>query len=197
MRPYVQRVRAERSAETHTRILEAVVALVAERGTPDVTLAEVAMRAGVSVQTVLRRFGSGDGLRAEMLEHALRLVREERRSPTGDLAAAVAAVVDQYERRGDAVLALLAHEATSAQVREFTDQGRLEHRRWVERVFQPALHGAAEPDREELTDVLVVATDIATWRLLRRDRGLSRADVEARMRRLVSAVVAHAGGRRG
>ena len=47
--------------------------------------------------------------------------------------------------------------------------------------------------REEMIDMLVVATDVYTWKLLRRDRGLSRDVVEKRMTRLAEAV---AGGER-
>jgi len=45
--------------------------------------------------------------------------------------------------------------------------------------------------REELTDLLVVATDVYTWKLLRRDRGLDRPTAEARVRHLIVAVLAH------
>ncbi len=57
------------------------------------------------------------------------------------------------------------------------------HRAWVEEVFAPYLDVA--DDREELTDLLVVATDVYTWKLLRRDRRLGRDRTERRMRRLV------------
>jgi hypothetical protein len=43
-----------------------------------------------------------------------------------------------------------------------------------------------------VTDLLVVATDVYTWALLRRDRGLSRDHTEARMLRLVEAVLSGA-----
>ena len=40
-----------------------------------------------------------------------------------------------------------------------------------------------------LTDLLVVATDVYTWKLLRRDRKLSQAQVERRLLRLVAAIL--------
>ncbi len=45
------------------------------------------------------------------------------------------------------------------------------HRDWVETIF--ALRSS--PGGEDLVDLLVVATDVYTWKLLRRDRGLLRA----------------------
>jgi predicted acylesterase/phospholipase RssA len=56
------------------------------------------------------------------------------------------------------------------------------HRAWV--------HDAFEPHDESTLDLLVVATDVYTWKLLRLDRGHSRAVTERRMRALVDAVLA-------
>jgi hypothetical protein len=58
----------------------------------------------------------------------------------------------------------------------------------VATVFAPYLD-RAEPDDGPLLDLLVVATDVYTWKLLRRDRGLTRAATEARMLRLVEALL--------
>ncbi len=68
-----------------------------------------------------------------------------------------------------------------------TERGKALHRAWVEEVFAPDLAGA--PDPEELTDLLVVATDVYTWKLLRRDRGLGRDRTERRMRHLVTRLL--------
>jgi hypothetical protein len=43
---------------------------------------------------------------------------------------------------------------------------------------------------EEVVDLLVVATDVCAWKLLRRDRGLSAARTRARLESLVRAVLA-------
>jgi hypothetical protein len=64
------------------------------------------------------------------------------------------------------------------------------HRAWVAEVFAGALDGLDPAGRDELVDLLVVATDVYAWKLLRRDRGLSRAQTEHRIHTLVSAVLA-------
>jgi hypothetical protein len=69
-----------------------------------------------------------------------------------------------------------------------TREGKALHRAWVEEVFAPYLDEADDPD--ELTDLLVVATDVYTWKLLRRDRRLGRDRTERRMRRLVDVLLA-------
>ena len=65
--------------------------------------------------------------------------------------------------------------------------GRRLHRDWVEEVFAPQLAGRR--DREELVDLLVVATDLLTWKILRRDGGMDRSTTCKRMLRLVRAVL--------
>ncbi len=141
----------------------------------DISLDDIAAEAGVSVQTVLRRFGSRAGLIDAATDHGGRDGRyEERarlRSATSE--AAVAVVVAHYERRGDGVSCCSPRRTARPARRRITDSGQPVHREWVETVFAPYLPGAPTA-REELVDLLAVATDVYTWKLLRRDRGLDR-----------------------
>ena len=176
--------RALAAEETRRRILRSFFELSDTRRISAISLEDVAREAGVSVQTLLRQFGSRAGLVEATIEYAVATVTEERVAPVGDVDAAIRVIVDHYERRGDAVLLRLADEAEDDQVRVVTERGRRLHRRWVEQVFAPWV-GADEA----LVDLLVVATDVYTWKLLRRDRGLSRAMSEQRIKRLVTALL--------
>jgi hypothetical protein len=49
---------------------------------------------------------------------------------------------------------------------------------------------------ESVLDLLVVATDVYAWKLLRRDRGHSRAQTENRLHTLVTAVLTAASTRK-
>jgi AcrR family transcriptional regulator len=187
-RPYRMSARAAAVEETRARVLEAVLALHTERLSSDVSLADVAERAGVSVQTVLRHFGSREGLVEAALERASAEVEDERRVAPGDVAGAVHAVVEHYEARGDAVLLLLAQERFEPFAAMVTANGRALHRRWVTESFGPLL--PTGPGRAEVVDLLVVATDVYAWKLLRRDRGLSVARTRSRIEALVRAVLA-------
>lgn len=187
-RPYAMTARARSVEQTRSRILDATVNLHGERLAADIGLDDVAGRAGVSVQTVLRHFGSRAGLVDAAFEHGQRAVREERRAPVGDVESAVRVLVEHYESRGDGVLLMLAQEQGQEVVRRITDRGRQVHRAWVEEVFHPSLAEHADPDA--LTDLLVVATDVYAWKLLRRDRGLSRARTESRITTMVRALLA-------
>jgi len=190
-RPYRMTARARAVQETRDRVLDAMVALHEQRLSADISLADVAAEAGVSVQTLLRHFGSREGLGDAALERATATVEDERRTRPGDVAAAVRAIVDHYERRGDGVLLLLAQEGSEAFAARVTSQGRALHRRWVSEVFAPLLpRGAAQ---EESIDLLVVATDVYTWKLLRRDGGHSVPTTRERIETLVRSVLAAAG----
>jgi AcrR family transcriptional regulator len=197
-RPYRMTARAEAVAETRERIVTAAVALHLERLASEISLADVAAAAGVSVQTVLRHFGSREGLTAAAEEHATREIERERRSEPGDVTGAIRAIVEHYELRGDGVLLLLAQEAFEPFAARATAQGRAMHRRWVEEVFGPLLpagrEAEAEREAEARLDLLVVATDVYTWKLLRRDRRLSVRATRERMETLVRAVFGQPSG---
>lgn len=187
-RRYTMTTRAESAERTRVRILDAAVALADTKLIPEISLDDVASAAGVSVQTVLRRFESRAGLLEAARAHGLEAVRTERRTPVGDPDAAVRVVVDHYERRGDGVVLMLAQEHADESVRQVTADGRTMHRGWVADAFAPYLPPEGD-EREALVDLLAVATDVYTWKQLRRDRGLGRARTEDRMRRLVRALL--------
>ncbi len=189
-RTYTMRARAVAVEETRRRILDATFALTTERLLPEIGLEAVAQSAGVSVQTVLRQFGNRAGLFEATIDHAARLIAAERRVPSGDLAGALQVLVDHYELRGDAVLLLLAQESSDPLVRRVVESGRGVHRTWVTDVFASSLAPLTGPALAEAVDLLVVSTDLYTWKLLRRDRGLDRSSTEHHISRLVSAVLA-------
>jgi len=193
-RRYVMRERAESTAATRERIVHATITTAMERRTLEVTLMEVSERAGVTVQTVLRHFGSREGLLDAATAVAGAEVDAERRVTPGDVREAVRAVVGHYERVGDFVVALLAESQRSERARAITEPGKALHREWVREHFAPYLMRLDDVGAEALADLLVVGTDLYTWVLLRRDRGLTRAQTEQRMIMLVEAVLAGPGG---
>ncbi len=187
-RRYTMGARAQAVEQNRLRVLEATFTLAADRPIAAISLEDVATRAGVSVQTVLRQFGSRAGLVEATTAHALKQVTDERQAPVGDVDAALTVLLDHYELRGDASVLMLAQEGSDEQAAAVTQHGRRLHRRWVRTVFAPYLgEGTAT------LDLLVVATDVYTWKLLRRDRRLSRARTQALMTRMVEAVIASAG----
>ena len=73
-----------------------------------------------------------------------------------------------------------------------TGDGKLLHRDWATRAFARTLDALSDSRRVETLDLLVVATDVYAWKLLRRDRALTRGDTASRMRMLVAAIISAA-----
>jgi AcrR family transcriptional regulator len=189
-RPYRMVARAESAAATGERILDATVEAFWEMPGEQISLEEVARRAGVSVQTVIRRFGGRDGLLTAAGEREAARVSEQRaQAPVGDAPGAVRILVDHYEETGDRVLKLLAEEERVPKLREILDRGRELHRRWCARVFAPALSGRTGVVRERRLAQLVAVCDVYTWKLLRRDAVLSRRQTELAMVELLEPIL--------
>jgi AcrR family transcriptional regulator len=181
--------RADAARATGERILAAASDVFWEAPTDDISLDEVARRADVTRQTVLRRFASKAGLMAAAADRELERVRSERDDvAVGDVAGAVASLVEHYERRGDGVLRMLAEETRSPALREIADRGRRYHAGWCERVFAPALAGCGGTERERRLAQLVAVCDVYTWKLLARDRGLSRQETTTALRELLEPI---------
>lgn len=188
-RPYHQESRARAAAATAERILDAAVDLFwAQPG--GIVLEDVARSAGVTVQTVLRRFGSKDGLfEAAATRERDTVVARRGTAPVGDTRAAVSVLVDHYEMYGARVLRLLAEEARSPALRAITDQGRAVHRQWCAQVFAPALTGLGDTDRDRRLAQLVAVCDVYTWKLLRHDAALGRRQTEIALVELLAPLM--------
>jgi AcrR family transcriptional regulator len=185
-RPYDTRKRASSAAETGRRILQATEDLFMEGPLADVTLNAVASRAGVTVQTVIRRFGDRRGLIHATAEFAsARVMTQRNAAPAGNVSAAVDNLLEHYEATGALALKILAEEHTSPGMADITEIGRRLHRQWCERVFAPFLTDeflagasvAGRPDRNRRLAQFVAVCDVYTWKLLRLDAGLSRDQV--------------------
>ncbi len=188
-RPYRMQARAVAAHTTGRRILQAVTELFMERWLDQFSLADVATRAGVTVQTVLRRFGSKEGLIAAAGAELQRRVEQQRgAAPVGDVNGAVRNLFDHYEDVGDLVLRSLAQEGMHASIRALTDDGRKLHQEWVERTFAPLLPGAPGKERERMRAQLITVTDVYVWKLLRRDLGLDREEAELALRELIGGL---------
>jgi hypothetical protein len=77
-------------------------------------------------------------------------------------------------------------------LKRLLDLGRRNHRAITAAHFAPWLDPQPAAARESTLDVLVLATDVYAWKLLRRDMGHSREATQARMRQTVAAILAQA-----
>ncbi len=165
--------RSAQAEATKERIRQAVIALYREKP-EDFTLKAVASRAKTTVQTVLRIFGSKAAL----------IVLANNAEPEGpreagiipdEIVAAVRALYDDYEKRGDTV----AHQ---------TEAERQIHRSWVEQNLLARLGIQPSASDQALFYGLIVATDLSTWKLLRRELGLYRRAAETVIVGMIAAL---------
>jgi AcrR family transcriptional regulator len=179
-KPYSMELRAAAAEATRERILAAAAEAFLARWYDEVTLTDIARRAGVSGQTVINHFGGTEQLAAAAHACIGQQVQSVRyAAEPGDPRAAVEALVDDYETTGDAVVRMLALEEKVPALQPLLASGREGHRRWVEEMFLAP----------GLVNELVVATDVYSWKLLRRDQRLTRDDTAAAMLRIVQALL--------
>src|SRR4051812_16864942 len=116
-RTYTQTARAEATEQTRKAILEAAIARF-RRGEFETNLEALADESGVATRTILRHFGSKEGLVEAPVPGGNAAVRAERRAPAGDAEAFSRALVSHYEKDGDRVLRMLEAEDRYPLVRE-------------------------------------------------------------------------------
>lgn len=192
-RRYRLTTRAGAAAATRRRILEAAIAVFWEQPLLNISLEVVAQRANVSLPTVIRHFGDRQGLFAAAGEQEYERIRQQRgEAPVDDIPVAVRVLVDHYEELGDAVLRLLAEESRVPGLRDIADRGRSYHATWCERVFAKALADLDGETYARRLAELIGVTDVFMWKILRRDRGLSRSETERALRELIEPLI---GGR--
>ncbi len=186
-RPYRQVARAAATVDARRRIIEAFLEKLADIPLDQITLDELAARAGSTRQTLIRYFGGKDGL----LQAAAEQIGEDvhlRRSvgPGASIEDNIVALVRDYDAIGDVIVQLLAQETRLPSLHTFLDYGRRAHREWIARLFAPWLDALAAKQRARKLDQLYAATDVNTWKLFRRDFGhsaKSTADMMAEIAR--------------
>jgi AcrR family transcriptional regulator len=188
-RQYRMKVRAQRSEKTAQQIRKVALERFLSQSYDEVTLAEVAETAEVTVPTLIAHFGRKEDLFAAVLEEwGGRMIESRDEAPVGDHAGAIRNLLDHYDTEGNRILHLLADEDRFPTVRAMTDEGRKFHREWVERIFELSLRSLRGARREQLVIQLVVATDLQTWKLIRLDMKLSRHRTEAAIVQMVDAL---------
>lgn len=187
-RTYSQTKRAEATEQSRRAILAAAQELFRDEGMFELPLDEVAKRAGCSERTVIRHFGSKEGLLAAAVGEAEQEVMELRRAQPGDVAGAIRKLVGHYEETGDQVLRWLSLADRYPLVREVIESGKRMHEDWVGEVFAPDLEPLDRGERRQRKAVLASVTDVYVWELLRMRQGLGRKATEAAMLDLVDHV---------
>lgn len=189
-RKYRGTAQAEVAALTRQRIIEAAVALAEDHWIDQITLDQIAEKAGVTVQTILRHFGSKDGLAAEAARMGNHTVVEQRnQAVAGDLDNIVANLLEHYEQVGDRVYRTLSQDELYPQLKAFLQEGRNFHRQWVERVFAPWVEPLTMEARERRIIELIAVCDVYVWKLLRHDLSLTPEQYRLTLKDMLTALL--------
>ena len=190
-RHYRQGLRARQTLANTETIVSATVGLIKRaRRIGDITLEDIARQSGLTVRSVLRRFGS----RNKVFEAAFLRLKDELWSlrvatAPGDVDAAIGSLLDQYERMGMINIRGLREEEDMPLLHRVLDEARGIHREWLRHVFGPHLAGLTRAERERRLTALYAATDIYLWKLLRRDLKCDRRSTLETITRLVRGVL--------
>lgn len=188
-RPYIMRARAAAAAATQDRILGCARDLLFRHSFDAITIERVAAAAGTTPRTILRLYGSKE----ELFAQALHTLGDIGQAPItgGDIDALVRGMYDFYEKVGDTVIRWLADEPRLPAMHRHLNVGRQHLRSWVAAAFAADLAQRRGEDVRRLHDALIVAFDVHTWKLLRRDMGHSRAVAEATNALIVRGILTH------
>jgi AcrR family transcriptional regulator len=187
-RGYTQTARADAAEDKTRRIRQAALELFVELPYDQLTLHAVAERAGVGLQTVIRRTGGKDGLVAMVAEWAGPQVAALLGEPDSDDPAVVAeAFARQYETWALVNERTYTQRESSPALAAYAEAGRRAHRDWVAAAFADRLAALPRTRRTRVLARLVAVTGVELWLVLRRDEGLSRAATTEAVRDLVAA----------
>lgn len=179
-REYKQVERAKAQERTREALIEAATDEFFEGNWLKTSLDSLSRKAGVTRQTLLRHFGSKDGLLMQSLMRGASQVRDQRWStPTTDISGAVENVIDHYEEWGERSVRIGAWQRGPTMLALFANAARQIHYDWVEHAFAQWLELLDEDTRARRQAILIVLCDVQTWWILANDLGLPRREVHA------------------
>jgi AcrR family transcriptional regulator len=190
-RPYKKVARAESQQRTKEALLDAADEELYAGRWQKTSLETLAARAGVTKQTLLRHFGSKDGLLAKALVRGYSEVHDQRWStPRNDVESAVDNLLDHYEAWGSRSLRIAAWlEEGPPLLAKLSKMARQVHYDWVEYVFGSRLARLDAQILERRRTALIALCDVQTWWLLVNDLGLKRAEIRATLIDMIDGVL--------
>jgi AcrR family transcriptional regulator len=193
-RQYKQVAREQAQQRTRDALLEVAIDEFFSDRWSETSLAALAARAGVTKQTLLRHFGSKEGLLIQALVRGAAQVLDERwNAPVGEIDGAIENLLDHYELWGRRARKIGAWQDAPSVLGKLSQAGRQVHYQWIEFAFAPQLEGLDEAAFARLRAELVVVCDVQTWWVLSHDLELPRAEVKAILTDMAKRAVAAAG----
>jgi AcrR family transcriptional regulator len=169
--------RADAAEQTGERILDAMLERFGSTPYGLIRLEDVSAGAGVTVQTIIRRFGGKPGLMTAVVERELgRIAAAREAAGRASTRETIAALVAHYERYGALIVKMYSEAPLVPGLAELAARGRAYHVDWCRRTFDRLLDPGLDDVTRSIRLAQVVAMcDATTWRILRYDGGLTPA----------------------
>jgi len=191
-RPYKQVARAQAQQRTREALMDAALGEFFEGSWEKASLETLASTAGVTKQTLLRHFGSKDGLLMQALAgRGAELVNQRWSAPRGDVEGAVNNVLDHYEEWGERSLRIGAWlQSGPPALAQLSLAARQLHYNWVDYAFGPQLEHLEGQERVRCRAALIVLCDVQTWWLLSNGLGFERSAILATLTNAIERLLA-------
>jgi AcrR family transcriptional regulator len=177
-RPYKLGARAASTERTRNALLDAAEEELYNDHWRQTSLESLARKAGVTKQTLLRHFGSKDGLLLQALGRgAVDIFNQRFNAPSSDIPGAVEDLLDHYEAWGERSLRIGAWQRGPAALAKLSQLARQVHYNWVEHAFGPWLKPLDGQTRQRRSAALIALCDVNTWWLWAHDLALPRAEI--------------------
>jgi AcrR family transcriptional regulator len=190
-RNYRMTARADAAEQTGHRIIDCMLERLRTTPYERIRLEDIAADAGVTSQTVIRRFGSKPALMTTTVERELGRIAAKREAALHTSPAeTIGALVAHYEEYGLLILKTYSEASLVPGLPELAARGRAYHLDWCRRAF--ATHLPLQPDdasRQRRLAQIVSICDATTWRILRFDGDLSSADTEVAITELLTPLL--------
>jgi AcrR family transcriptional regulator len=178
-RKYKMGVRAKAAEITSEEIIRVVGQLWMKYSIHEITLQMVAQNTGVTVMTILRKFGSKEGLFEAAIRADTAGIQDVRKeSQAGNISQAISVLMKEYEYAGPAVIRTLAVENDLSVAAKILKKGRQLHKEWCQLIFAQYLPESNDNEYGIMLGTFYAATDVYKWKLLRIDLGYSKVETE-------------------
>jgi len=178
-RKYEMRARSQAAEKTSKNIMTALGQLWLERSIHEITLEMIAEKAGITVRTILRKYGSKEGLMEASMKSdpaGINAIKDE--AQPGNIEQIVSTLMKEYEYTGMAGFRTLAVEKEFPMAARVLKKGREMHTKWCEKVFADFLPEKNTKKYNVMLGAFYAASDVYKWKLLRIDLGYSKEETE-------------------
>ena len=179
-----------KAEETKLSIIKAWGRLWAKYSINEITLEMIAEEADVTTRTILRKFGSKEGLMIDSLSYDPAEISNQRDlAKPGDIDDILNTLLSSYEQMGDAAIRTINLESELEIARKIGKKGRIQHRNWCIKVFAPYLPDPKSPDYEINLTSFIAVTEIYLWKLMRRDLKYSKNRTFSVFKNMIEGVI--------